>query len=259
MFYQQMKIEQQRLQTQIKQIQQQLSDLPEGNLICAKNGTHFKWYYSHDHQVSYLPRRNQSLAEQLSKKKYLSCLLQDLLQRQSAVDAYLSNHPGSNMKSDKLLSENSGFRDLLLPYFSPNSKKIADWQNTPFESNSNYPEHLIYKSLSGNIVRSKSESMIDMYLFTHHIPFRYECALTLGEITLYPDFTILHPATGKIYYWDHHGRMDDPNYAKNVFPKMQLYNSYGITPGIQLITTFETSDSPLTFETIEHIVSFYFS
>ena len=109
------------------------------------------------------------------------------------------------------------------------------------------------------MLRSKSESMIDMYLFTHHIPFRYECALTLGEVTLYPDFTLLRPSTGKIYYWEHHGRMDDPYYAKNVFTKMQLYNSYGIFPGIQLILTFETSESPLTFDAIEHTVSFYLS
>ena len=42
-----------------------------------------------------------------------------------------------------------------------------------------HPEHLICKSISGNMVRSKSEMMIDMLLFQHRIPFRYECALVL--------------------------------------------------------------------------------
>ena len=139
------------------------------------------------------------------------------------------------------------------------SQSLSQWITAPYDRNPKYPEQLIHKSVSGHLVRSKSEAMIDMYLFTHHIPFRYECALLLDEVTLFPDFTILHPETGKLYYWEHFGRMDDADYAKNVFSKLQLYNSYGITPGIQLITTYETKDNPLSFETIENVVSHYFS
>ena len=43
----------------------------------------------------------------------------------------------------------------------------------------------MHKGSSGNYVRSKSESMIDMVLYIHKIPFRYECALILGETTLF--------------------------------------------------------------------------
>lgn len=52
--------------------------------------------------------------------------------------------------------------------------------------------------------------------------------------------------------------MDDPNYSKNVYSKLQLYNSYGIVPTIQLITTYETKDHPLSSEKIEQIVQEYF-
>ena len=79
----------------------------------------------------------------------------------------------------------------------------------PYEKNPKYPEHLIHKTVSGIYVRSKSESMIALQLYTEKIPFRYECALQLGETTLYPDFTILHPKTGEIFYWEHFGMMDE--------------------------------------------------
>ena len=36
-----------------------------------------------------------------------------------------------------------------------------------------------------------------------NIPFRYECALTLGNTTVYPDFTIMHPNTGELIYREH--------------------------------------------------------
>lgn len=100
--------------------------------------------------------------------------------------------------------------------------------------------------------------MIDMFLYTNHIPFRYECALSLGETTIFPDFTILHPKTGDIYYWEHFGRMDEPSYYKNVAPKLQLYISHGIIPSINLITTYETQNNPLSSEIIDKIIHYYF-
>ena len=259
----------QQLLTQIKQVQTQLNALPEGSLVCTKNGNYYKWYHSNDHKLSYIPKKKRFLAEQLAAKKYLSHILNELFQEEKAINTYLSLFPNQHgiqtlecfpfiKESDKMLTQDSGYRELLVPYFAPSSQQLTQWLNASYERNPKYPEQLTHKAPSGNMVRSKSEAMIDMYLFTHHIPFRYECALTLGEITLFPDFTIFHPDTRKLYYWEHFGRMDDSNYSKNVFSKLQLYNSYGITPGIQLITTYETADNPLSFETIESIVAQYF-
>ena len=95
-------------------------------------------------------------------------------------------------------------------------------------------------------------------LFVNKIPFRYECELQLGEIFIYPDFTIRHPKTGEIYYWEHFGRMDDSKYNKNVPSKLQLYISNGIIPSIQLITTYETIENPLSSEKVESLIREYF-
>ena len=97
-----------------------------------------------------------------------------------------------------------------------------------------------------------------MVLYRNKIPFRYECLLELGDISIFPDFTIRHPVTGQVYYWEHLGMMDNPTYNKNACSKLQLYMSNGIIPTIQLITTYETKDSPLTIEMVENIVKQYF-
>ena len=107
------------------------------------------------------------------------------------------------------------------------------------------------------MVRSKSEAMIDMILYTHKLPYRYECALSLGDITLYPDFTLRHPRNGTTLYWEHFGQMDNPVYAQKSYSKLQLYTSHGIIPSIHLITTYETKMTPLTAAIIEKTVSFY--
>ena len=161
-------------------------------------------------------------------------------------------------KAEDLLVNKPGYQELLSSYFKPQSQEINDWLNAPFEQNPKYPGNKIHKTSSGNLVRSKSEALIDMILYTNKIPFRYECALRLGDYTIYPDYTIMHPKTGRIVYWEHFGRMDDPKYNKNVGERLQTYIDYGIIPSIDLITTFETLDRPLSTEEIEKIVNEYF-
>lgn len=140
----------------------------------------------------------------------------------------------------------------------PISKELQLWQNEAYTKNPHHPEQLCIKTFSGNIVRSKSEAFIDMVLFQNHIPFRYECALQLGKLTLYPDFTIRHPTTGSIYYWEHFGLMDDTSYRKKTIHKLNTYIQNEIIPSINLITTYETQEHPLSPSTVESIIDSYF-
>ena len=189
-------------------------------------------------------------------KRYLSVKLESLEQEKAALEYYLRHHKTED-KVEKLL-ETPGFRELLAPYFAPKSKELYDWMQEPYERSMAFPQNLCYKTSSGNVVRSKSEVMIDMHLYMHRIPFRYECALSLEETVVFPDFTIRHPETGDFYYWEHHGLMDDPAYCKKAFWKQQQYAQQGIIPSINLITTYETKENPLNSEMIEKIISYYF-
>ena len=82
-----------------------------------------------------------------------------------------------------------------------------------------------YSSISGNTLRSKSETIIDMLLFQTRIPYRYECPIILGTHIIYPDFTIRHPITGKIFYWEHFGQMDNSEYYPKACDKLRLYTA----------------------------------
>ena len=99
--------------------------------------------------------------------------------------------------------------------------------------------------------------MIVKMLKQHQIPYRYECQLILDDIELYPDFIIRHPRTGEVFYWEHFGMVDKPEYVKIMISKLQIYIANNIFPGINLITTYETHDHPLTFEMIEMLISYY--
>lgn len=198
------------------------------------------------------------MAEQLAAKNYLTAVLEDCLHEKRAIDLYLKHHCSDTGKSDAFFSEDSPYRELLMPSFAPISEKLENWANASFERNSNYPEQLIHKTPSGRLVRSKSEAMIEYMLTKNKIPFRYECILHLGEKAFFPDFTIRHPQTGETYYWEHFGLMDDPAYAQNACSKIQNYAFHGIIPTANLIMTFEAKEYPLSLEVVEKLIEHYF-
>lgn len=254
--YEKMCLESRRLDEQINSLHSQIESLPEGKIICTPNGKGYKWYRSDGHKSVYIPKSERKLAEQLAVKKYLQQIEVDCIQEKQAIDFYLRHHNTS--KAEGLLINKLGYQELLSPYFKPHSQEISDWMNASFEQNPKYPENKIHKTSSGNMVRSKSEVLIDMVLYTHKIPFRYECELQLGEFRVYPDFTIMHPKTGKIIYWEHFGKMDDPKYNRNVGDRIQTYVNNGIVPSIDLIVTYETSFHPLSVDEVEKMVKEYF-
>ena len=258
MFYQKMLIEQKKLDTKILTLQRKLAKLPKGSLVCTKNRTYFKWYHLLENKLSYIPKKQRDFAQQLALKKYLSLQLKNYQNEKKAIDAYLKYRNPETDSVDTYFSSHPEFQNLLSDMYKPLSQELLSWTNADFEKNTNHSDKLIQKTISGNIVRSKSEALIDTLLHVNQIPFRYECALHLDEITLFPDFTIRHPVTGKLYYWEHFGRMDDPAYVRNAYSKLQLFTTHGIIPSIHLITTFETQEYPLTSDIIEKIIQDYF-
>lgn len=250
--------ESQKLEAQIADVQKQLTMLPEGRIFCTRNGNKYKWYHSDGKTQTYIPRKDRQYAEALAVRKYLSSRLEELSQEKKAIDFYLRHHQRSPRQTERMLTEMPEYQELLSPYFKPLSQELQEWVSSPYDHDVGFSENLIFKTSSGNMVRSKSEAMIDMILHINRIPFRYECALKLGTNVIYPDFTIRHPKTGEFFYWEHFGLMDNLDYRQKTGAKLRLYISNGIIPSIQLITTYETADKPLCTEKIENIVREYF-
>lgn len=250
--------EKRRVEAQTKLLQAQLQDCPDGKLICTHTGKYSKWYQSDGHILTYIPKKEKQLAEKLAAKKLLSLQLKNLLCEQKAIDFYLRHHNQKIYEDEMALLHSPHYHELLSPFFKLSSQELSEWVNSPYEKSTLYPEALKHRTASGIFVRSKSEALIDMFLYKNQIPFRYECALKLGDILIYPDFTIRHPGTGDYYYWEHFGMMDDLTYSHQAFSKLQRYTSHGIIPNIHLITTYETKDFPLSAATVERLVQQYF-
>lgn len=258
MFIQQMELRNKELEIEIKKLQKGIAKFPKGTLTYRKNGKYVKWFSCVNKTYRYLDKGKLSYKEKLAYKKYLTNLLEDYQQEQFAIFNYINHFKLYPPKAPIMLEKASIYHKFLSPYFHPISEELSRWQQESYPRNEKYPEQLIHTCTSGNIVRSKSEVLIDFMLFSMKIPYRYECGLDFGSCTYYPDFTIRHPQTGELFYWEHFGMMDDINYSQKAFAKLQFYNSNGIIPSINLITTFETKSKPLGIDEIDRIIRHYF-
>lgn len=250
--------ERKRLELEIQRLQSKLQTMPKENLILAKNGTSYKWYCTDGKHKAYVPKSDRSMMEQLAYKKYYMLRLKNLEREQRAIDFYLKHHDEEAYQKEQELLSNSEFQKLISKQFLPKEQKMIEWMKGPFKKNEFHPEKLVHKTSVGIRVRSKSEQIIAMVLAKYQIPFRYECALEIGGKVYYPDFTILHPLTGEVFYWEHFGRMDDESYCEDMLTKLQNYIANDIVPNINLIVTFENGEHPLCEAMVEMLVKYYF-
>lgn len=237
----------------------QLSSFPPGELIVHQNGPYTKFFLKTDKDYRYIPSKDREIKKLYAQKKYLQAQIQDFQAEQELLLTYLTNHEKYASKAESLLSVQSHYRDLLIDTFSTLDSPAKQWLSEEYPTNPNFPEQLKYPCPSGKYVRSKSELLIATALFSHHIPFRYENELMLDGTPYYPDFTILHPLTGEIVYWEHFGLMNDPGYVKKASRKIEHYISCGIYPGLNLITTYESDDiifsPPIIEQTLQHYLA----
>lgn len=99
-----------------------------------------------------------------------------------------------------------------------------------------YEEGKIHSTLSGYMVRSKSEVIIANMLSDRDIPFKYEMPLYAPDGTFYlPDFTVQWH--GQEWYWEHLGRLDDEKYRNHWETKEAWYALH--FPG-RLLTTLDS-------------------
>lgn len=253
-----MKREVQNLEKQIQSLNSQIVKFPKGNLVYSRTGKYVKWYVSYEGKKEYIPKKNIEYIQKMAAKKYLILLKDDLIKEKEVIELCLKVQQTKSRQAESLLGEESVYREFLSPLFQPKSKELQEWMNEPYEKNQKHPENLIHKTSLGICVRSKSEALIATYLHINKIPFRYECKLILGNQVYYPDFMIRHPKTGEYFYWEHFGKMDEPQYCRKTASKIQTYSLNGIIPTIHLITTYETKDNPLTTDVIQKIIEHYF-
>jgi hypothetical protein len=103
-------------------------------------------------------------------------------------------------------------------------------QQAPPDLDDYRPDKRIVRTLRGELVASKSEALIANLLALHKIPYHYEELLVAPDGSpRRPDFTIpIETADGPdVLYWEHWGKLGDPDYDASVDRRRSWYQTHG--------------------------------
>ena len=266
-----------RLEKMLKGIDMFLSVAPEGYLKWQnKNGkTYYYQQYMQDVPMiadktmdtenfdkwkrKYIRKRDIGIVAALAQKNYYSSV-KPLVQKQlKELKQFVNKYPKENLEEiyEALSVERKRF---VKPLQVSVKQKIIQWEAEVYEKNTKYSENLKFETDQGELVRSKSEVIIANLLYQNqnHILYKYERPLEMTiegrSKIVYPDFTILSKRTGKIIYWEHAGRMDDPYYVNDFVKKMNTYVTNGLLPGKDVILTYETQNNPLEIGVVKRMI-----
>lgn len=248
------------LTKEIEMLNAALANAPEGRMVCYDERGFLRFYLRENGKKIYLNRSESENIRKFIIKDYCRQRLKECEAEIAAGNAYLKLNKPHKTEQRLLLEQ---YREVLrqekgLFILPPTDKELTDWMKAPYDKNPNYQENLIYRAVNGIYMRSKSETEIALMLTRYNVPYRYECKLLLENGFCYPDFTIMHPKTGKIILWEHYGMIDDSNYRRKMFNKNDVYMANGYYPSVNLITTWETRDHPLDMAYVDMLINHHF-
>lgn len=232
-----------------------MAQFPEGRLKIKSRDGHIYYYHVDDTNPGgrLLGKDEEKLAGLLAQKSYVSKILKTAEEEHKVIKYALEKYPAVPVeKLYQTLPEER--RALINPIVQTDEEFEGQWLAIPFKPKEIKEGTAFYETMKGERVRSKSEQIIADRLFAKGIPYKYECPLKVGRETYHPDFTILRLSDRQEIYYEHIGKLDDPQYVNDNAPKYNAYYRNGILPGVKLFMTFETSEYPLDMRALDKVI-----
>lgn len=264
------------LEKEIVILERKIKRYPKGRLACVHNGKYKKWYVRYDGEGHYITKKKNKYLHTMAEKLYMEALLADekieykllvellhangIIKPENEVanlkncDSRRDNNRRNNKYNktpsyigqvQKLLAEDPDYLELFPKFNNPLDDVAPNIRPV-------HKENLKVPTRAGYMVRSKSEAIIVSLLMDAEIEFYYERPISLAGNWFVPDFTCINRTNKRVYYYEHFGMVDNDEYNKNMYKKLKTYNDNGIYQDINLICTYETSETPLDMRDVQN-------
>ena len=243
---------------------------PDGSLIYQKNhgaDQFMRYHHVNGEAVREVITNDENMKRKLAQKEFAKRSLDVLTPNVELLEKIIGKitpyNPDDILMSmgkayHKLPEDNFFERARLIPGLhleGETEERIArhkEWGAQDYIQSDYLPQYKRIKTSKGLYVRSKSEALISETLYRYGIPHRYEQEQIMDDMFIAPDFTF-EDYTRSQFYWEHLGKMDDPEYAERNFRKMRRYYDAGLIPGDNLILSFDRNGT-IDMKYIEGIV-----
>ena len=231
-----------------KKVQELLKTAPDGTIRVYKANGFLRIYHitdTNDRNGTYLKTNQVDLARDLAQKDYLTRLNRSIQAEKKVIGRFLENYP-KHSPEDVFAKLIPARKELVTPLLAEDEDAAKIWMAEPFVENPYLPEEKQFATKRGELVRSKSEAMIADAYYDMGIPYKYDFPVKVGKgKTKYVDFALLDVRNGRVFYHEHLGRLDDPEYLHKNMIKLEEYRRASIYTGKNLILTTEIDGCPL--------------
>lgn len=253
-----------QLEPIIQKAEKRLEHAPQGNLRITKKRKGIEYYYKSNEESKagdknkrkekYIKKQDRRLAYEIAQRDYDTRVVRVGKERIREIKRFLEKYENTKIE-DVYEKTNAYRRELITTEIVSDSEYIKQWLAVEYEGKDfeDYETEIVTDR--GERVRSKSEKIIADKLYALGIPYRYEYPLTLeGNVTIYPDFTILQMPMRKEVYLEHFGKMDDGEYVEKTIYKLRSYEKNGIHLGVNLFFTYETGKMPINTRSLNQML-----
>lgn len=246
------------LKEQKRQLENEQEYLPEGylNIRKYKGKNYYTWQIPKKGRRKKIYRkgitRDKDQINKLVRKRYLDGALLRIDRNISLLEKMTEQYKNFDEASVMVdyIKKHPDLREGLRYGNMSNEEWAADYRKPV----GFYEDGLKSTDSSGSRMRSKGEIIIASRLDFFGIPYRYEARIPHPHVNRVPDFTIRRPRDGKIFYWEHLGRVSDARYLEENIRKLKQYAEIGITPWDNLIITYDQEDGGIDVKKIDAII-----
>lgn len=207
-----------------------------------------------DTNGKYVPVKKGNLIKAIAQREYFLKVQKIATERLKLMKKFGKRIELLNV-SDAYYGINSLKKNLIDDVFGLSNEEFAkQWESTPYTANPFPIDGKDFVNARGEVFRSKSELIIANLFNENHIPYKYEKACFINGRTYYPDFTVLNKRTQEEYIFEHFGMMDNEEYRKHFYEKIELYQEE--FPG-HFLFTFEEYRYPLRISFVRMLIKKY--
>ena len=241
-----------------KDLEDEIRYLPEGDLYCYKaNGIR---YYServpqkgnHKKEHRYGVSKDRDRLYSLVRKEYavkaIDLLEKDIRSIQTLLKRYKPFDENSVMK--EFVEKHPELTEGI--YYGIMSDN--EWAESFVPDGSFRQSGLKSLAADGSMRRSLGEIIIGSRLKHYGIAFKYEAPINHPDLPYVPDFTIMRPRDKKIIYWEHLGMVNNDEYMRHNYQKLNKYEEYGIVPWDNLIVSYSNYDGGINEKLIDSLI-----
>lgn len=229
-------------------INQKMIKAPKGHLRVTYSEGKPRFYYVSElanDKYKYLRKNESNHIRALAQKEYFTKLLKSMERELRWIEDALKRYP-EELPEEVYTKLIPARKNLVTPALLDDEEYAKRWQAESYAANPYRPEDKVFATKRGKRVRSKSEAMIADAYYDLGIPYKYDYPIEVpGGRRRYVDFLALDVHRRQVYYHEHLGRLDDPEYLADNMRKIQEYRAMGIYTGKNLILTQEIKNHPL--------------